>query len=263
MAFRKRSRSSRRFRPKARRSMKSSRKTTRSFKARVTQVLMKKAETKYFDIAEENVQLYHSNGTTSTAPSSVVGSLTTLFNPWADIYRGTARQDRVGDQITPRGMSLSIWFANKLDRPNVMYRVIIARVPKNITGTTTTASNVYPFTDVNLGSGANQLILPLDKDRGIKPFYDKVFNLQLGTSNVTVPILGYAGKEAHMVKRFWIKSKGSRPISYDPASAIGSIGAILNNPLMVWVIPYDSYGTLKTDNIASCSYHARLYFKDV
>ncbi len=222
-----------------------SRRKTRSFKSRVTQVLMKKAETKYFDIGDENVQLYHNNGT-NTVLSGGPGSLTTIFNPWADIYRGTARQERVGDQIQPRGMAMTLWIANKLDRPNVMYRVIIARVPKNITGTTTTASNVYPFTDQNLGSCGNQMCLPLDKDRGIKAFYDRTFNVQLGQSSVTLPILGYSGKEAHVVKRFWIKSKGSRPISYDPASAVGTIGAILNNPLMVWVIPYDSYGSLKT-----------------
>jgi len=234
---------------------KSSRRTRTSFKTRVTRVLMKKAETKYFDIAEENVQLYHNNGTSTTLASNP-GSLQTIFNPWADIQVGYFRNQRIGDRIIPRGMSLKIWFANKSDRPNVMFRVIICRAPKIVSGSTVTYNSMYPFQPADLGTTGNQMILPLDKDRGIKAFYDKTFNLQLGTSNVEVPILGYVGKELHMVKKFWIKSKG-RPIQYDQASA-----TIVNNPLLVYVIPYDSYGTLKTDNIASVSYFSRLYYKD-
>jgi len=221
---------------------------------------MKKAETKYFDIAEENVQLYHNNGTATTLTSNPA-SLQTIFNPWADIPVGTGRSDRIGDRIIPRGMSLKIWFANKSDRPNVMFRVIICRAPKIVTGAATTYNSMYPFQPANLGATGNQMILPLDKDRGIKAFYDKTFNLQLGTSNVEVPILGYVGKELHMVKKFWIKSKG-RPIQFDPAAGVGTNSTIANNPLLVYVIPYDSYGTLKTDNIASVSYFARLYYKD-
>lgn len=239
---------------------KSSRRTRTSFKARVTRVLMKKAETKYFDIAEENVQLYHNNGTASTLTSNP-GSLQIIFNPWADISQGTGRSNRIGDRIIPRGMSLKIWFANKSDRPNVMFRVIICRAPKIVTGTTVTYNSMYPFQPADLGTTNNQMILPLDKDRGVKAFYDKTFNLQLGTSNTEIPILGYVGKESHMTKKFWIKSKG-RPIQFDPAAGATTIYTIVNNPLLVYVIPYDSFGTLKTDNIASVSYHARLYFKD-
>jgi len=238
----------------------SSRRTKTSFKTRVTQVLMKKAETKYYDIAEENVQLYHNNGTSTTLLSNP-GSLQTIFNPWADIPVGTGRNQRIGDRIIPRGMSLKIWFANKSDRPNVMYRVIILRCPKVVTGSTTSYNNLYPFQTADLGSNGNQMIMPLDKDRGFKAFYDKTFNLQLGNSSSEVPILGYVGKECHMVKKFWIKSKG-RAIQYDPGAGAGVLYSIVNNPLLVYVIPYDSFGTPKTDNIATCAYQARLYYKD-
>lgn len=114
----------------------------------------------------------------------------------------------------------------------------------------------------DLGACGNQMLLPLDKDSGIKAYYDKVFNLQLGQSSTEIPILGWAGKEVHMLKKFWIKSKGTRAIQYDPGAGAGVNYTIANNPLLVYVIPYDSYGSLKTDNIASCAYRARLYFKD-
>jgi hypothetical protein len=37
---------------------------------------------------------------------------------------------------------------------------------------------------------------------------------------------------------------------------------IVNSPLLLYVIPYDSYGTLITDNIASYSYSMRMRYKD-
>ena len=36
----------------------------------------------------------------------------------------------------------------------------------------------------------------------------------------------------------------------------------MNNPLAVYLIPYDSYGSLTTDNIASIAWTMRLYWKD-
>jgi len=225
---------------------------TQSFQMRVRRVVMKTAETKYYDIADENVQLYHNNCTNSVLLSNIAG-LSTLYNPWADISKGTDRNQRVGDKITPRGMSLKIWIANKSDRPNIMYRILIVRVPKTIQGTATTNSNVYPFQTANLGSTGNAMILPLDQDKGVRALYDRVFNLQLGYSNVN-----QSNKECHIYKKLWIKRKTARPIVYDSSGQY-----IVNNPLIVYVIPYDSYGTITTDNVSSCSYFARLYYKDI
>lgn len=256
MAYRtKRSRSSSRYRRKTR--GKSTRKAARSFKSRVTQVLMKKSETKKYQFADENVQLYHNIGYTTTPLAPSQCSLTQVFNIWADISRGTGSFNRIGDRISPRGMSIKLWLSNKLDRPNVMYRIIVARIPKAINGTAVTSTNVDPWDDIQLGSNGNKMIRLLDTDRGVKALYDKVVNNQIGFSSY--PLGGAGGKEVHMYKKLWIKPKNARDIVYDSTGS----NQIVNNPIAVWVIPYDSYGTLTTDNIASMAYQGCVYYKDV
>ena len=84
-----------------------------SLKARITKVLMRKAETKYYDRALENKQLYHNlgAGVGGLIPLSVT-SIGEFFHPWAFIAKGTDRFQRIGDKITPRGMSLKLYLAN-------------------------------------------------------------------------------------------------------------------------------------------------------
>jgi len=221
----------------------------------VTQVLNKKTETKYFDIAEENANLYHNVGYSPLPPVvSDLKSLQVFFNPWADINQGVQRNQRIGDKITPRGMSIKLWLANKLDRPNVMYRIIVCRTPKTMSGTIVSWLNCPIFDGPALGVTTCKMILPLDKDKGVRAYYDRVINVQTGQSATLT-----ANKESHKLVKLWIKRKGSKNIIYDNTTA----NTIANNPLSLFVIPYDSFGTLHTDNIASCSYYCRMYYKDI
>ena len=243
----------RRFKRKmSRRGKYARRRGARYWKANVTRVLLRKAETKRYGFAEENVQLYHNTGPISAGLTAQ--TFPVFFNVWADIDKGTAHYNRIGDRITPRGMSLKIWMANKVDRPNVMYRVIIARVPKTVSNAAVTTAFTNFWDDTQLGSCGNKMVLKADTDKGIKFLYDKTFNLQLGASNN-----GQATKECHMLKKLWIKSKKGREIIYDSTGA----NIIVNNPIVMTIIPYDSYGTLTTDNIASCAYQGYIYFKDI
>lgn len=254
MAFKRKYRNKFRKFKKSRRG-RSSRRGPRTFKARVAQVLNQKVETKYFDQGVENVNLYHNIGYSPTLPTigTQPGSLSDLFNPWQDIGQGVGRQSRIGDKIHPRGFSLKIWLANKDTRPNVMYRIMVVRCPKTVSNTIVTYNNINPFQPVNQGNVGNSMILPLDKDQGYRALYDRVFNLQLGSSNS-----GATLREPHKLVKLWIKRKNTKPIIYD--QSVG--GPIVNNPLLIYVIPYDSWGTPTSDNIASCAYHCRLYFKD-
>lgn len=230
-----------------------------NFQSRVKKAVLRTAETKYYDVAEENVNLYHNIGYSSTLPVAGAnpGSMSQFFNPWSDIPQGTGRNNRIGDKIYPRGMSIKLWLANKLDRPNVMYRVIVLRCPKSVENTIVTYNNRYPFELATLGSTGNAMLLPLDKDRGFKAYYDKVINNNTGYS---ARISGsFLGAESHKMVRLWIKSKkGANTIVFGQSNS-----GIVNNPLLLYVIPYDSYGTLISDNIASCSYYMRMYYKDV
>jgi len=252
----------RKFR-KSRRSKKTrgrfTRKTRKTFKARVTQVLMKKVETKMYHFAEENIQLNHNIGRNAgTALIPVMGSFTNIFNIWADIPKGTGSYNRIGDRITPRGMMLKIYLANKGDRPATMIRVIIARVPKAINATATLVANVQPFeTALQLGNNGNKMLMNADNDRGIKFLYDKIH--RPNANFVASRASGGLNKEPTKVFRLWIKSKKSRDIIYDSAGA----SQIVNNPILMWAIPYEQFSTVETDAVASIAYEGKLYYKDV
>jgi hypothetical protein len=256
MAY-KRKYSNRRFKKRATRLGRRTRKGPRTFKARVTQVLMKKVETKMYNFAQENIQLQHNIGRNSNAapPLITFSSMSNFFNIWAGIGKGTASFQRIGDRITPRGMLLKIFYANKSDRVNSMFRVIIARVPKAINATATLVDNVDPFEKtLQLGTNGNKLLMNPDKDRGIKFLYDKIHRCGAQQFNHF-----NQGKEYTKYFRIYIKSNKSRDIIYDSTGS----SQIVNNPILMWIIPYEQYGTLETDIVASCSYEGKLYYKDV
>ena len=138
---------------------------------------MKAAETKYQDIGFEDRQLYHNLGSEPNPPGVVipvnVTSSSDWFNPWAKITQGTARSQRIGDKIIPRGMSLKLYLACKQERPHTMFRIIVAILPMQVNGTITT--NVFdPFQIPNIGTIGNNMLFPSDSDEGVKFLYDKV-----------------------------------------------------------------------------------------
>jgi len=234
------------------------RRSTPTFQSAVTQVLMKRAETKYFDIGVENVQLYHNLGeTTLLAPGSIT-SIANWFNPWSKITNATlasavSRFGRIGDRITPRGMSLDIYIANKGDRPNTMVRLIVAILPK--TNNAQITSNVFnPFQSVNSGSLGNNMLRKADKDKGVTFLYDRVHTIT--TSMTSEGSFGL--REKTKVIKLWINRKKSRDIIFD-----ASTQDIVNKPLAIYAIPYEQYSTIETDNIASLAGQMRMYYKDV
>lgn len=232
----------------------SSRKGRRSFQTRVKRVIMKTAETKYYDIGIENVELYHNAGTREVLFPGFIISIPQFFNPWNTIVKGTNRFDRIGDKITPRGMSIKLWLGNKSDRPNLQYRVIVALLPKQVGGLIT-APRFDPFQIANSGSVGNNLLLPADSDKGVKFLYDRThspktgWGWQGGTAN---------SREFNKTIKLWIKRKKAGDIVFQTLTQ-----EIVNKPIAVYVIPYEQYSTLNTDNIASVAGFMRMYYKDV
>lgn len=218
------------------------------FAARVKKVLMKNAETKNYRIANENQQLYHNTGVQGFAH---VGPI--LFNPWRYIPLGTNNHSRIGDTITPRGMSVRLWMANKDDRPNIMYRVLVLIMPKTYNSIGITAGSVDIGATFQNGANGNYLTMPIDTEKGIKVLFDKVYKNEAGSNASTITT-----REYHTFKKLWIKRKRSSNVNWETAGV-----EIVNKPLSIYVIPYDSYGTLTLDNIASCAWTATLYYKDV
>lgn len=228
----------------------------RSFQQRVKKAVLRTAETKYYDIAIENNQLFHNLGHgTLLVPPVNVASIPDWFNPWLKIQEGAQRFQRIGDKITPRGMSLKIYMANKSDRPNTMVRLIVATLPKLI-GTTVTTSVFDPFQIANSGTNGNNMLWQADSDVGVKFLYDKIhyINSQEFSGNIG----GRSDREMTKVVKLWIKRKRSRDIVFNTID-----NTIINKPLAVYAIPYEQYSTLTTDNVASIAGVMRMYYKDV
>lgn len=212
---------------------------------------MKTAETKYYDIGFENEQLYHNCGTFQLLFPGYVRSLPQWFNPWSVIPKGTNRMDRIGDVINPVGMSLKLYMATKADRPNTMFRVIVAILPK-IVGVDVTIPRFDPFQIPNSGTLGNYMVMPADTDKGVRFLYDRIHNC-----GPQFPF-GSERKEKTKTLKLWIKRKGANKITFATATP-----EIVNKPLAVYVIPYEQYSTLNTDNIASCAGFMRMYYKDI
>lgn len=230
-----------------------------SFRVRVKRAILKTVETKYLSIGTENTQLYHDVGNFA-GPTTNQGA--TLFDPWQFVNQGTTYKTRVGDQLIPRGISIKFWMANKLDRPNVIYRILVVVLPRTIGTTVPAYNNVDLFKATDVGTNNTTIIADVDKEKVKKVLYDKLVRNEAGysaasTGTEAAPGANMKGKEKHCVKKLWIKGKNQRMIKYTNGT-----NQHQNNYLAVYVIPYDSYGTLQTDNIASLAYFAKLYWKD-
>lgn len=219
----------------------------RAFQARVKKAIMKTAETKYVMGASENVYLYHDRGESSA------GLLTTnqgalVWNPWFAITRGDTVSNRDGDEVYPRGMALRLMYLNSADRPSQFVRVIIAVIPKVVSGNVTNGSNF----DLMDAAGSNDTVTGMIKREGVKVLYDKIFTVQAPFER-PVPITG----EGRLFKKLFIKSRRGGKLSWQQD------GSLSNKPVGIWVVPYDQFGSLRSDIIGTCSYTYKLYFKDV
>lgn len=206
----------------------------------IKKITLKTAETKYGSQNAENQQLYHNGGAAGTY-NHIQNMLQTA--------QSTTQNGREGDKINAKGLSIHLWLSNKLDRPNVMYRVIVYTCPFD----QYTAASPSGFFQ---GLHANKMIDYVNTDkykilytRLIQPFSGD-FSLESGATN----------KEHSKELKIYVPLK-NKLITY------GTDGGLVPNNqssiLCLGIIAYDSYGSLTSDNIASFSYVTKFYFKDV
>jgi len=195
----------------------------------------------------ENTALYHDRGDVGA------GALTTnqgalIWNPWYGITRGDTVSNRDGDEVYPRGFALRLLYNCASDRPGQFVRVIVAVIPKIVSGTIMNGTN-YDLMDA---AGSNDTVTGMIKREGVKVLYDKTFTLQpMGVR--AVPVAG----DSRLFKKFYIKSKKGGKLMWQQD------GTLANKPVGIWVIPYDAFNTLRTDALGFCSYTYKMYFKDV
>lgn len=205
-------------------------------------VSLKQSETKNTHQIFENVQLYHN------VVNVISTSLLYLEQGIKDDDTGLQKFDcRIGDEVVARGISLKLWFANKLDRPDVMYRVVVFKYRSN----TAINSALDPY--VSQGT-ANFMI----RDFNVEKFkIIKTFRFKISTSAQRITSTDtFQGAEGHRAINMWIPLKNKK-IKYEDGG---------QSPLFIdygfSVVAYDSYGTLTTDNIASIAFNRKFYFKD-
>lgn len=208
----------------------------------IKKVSLKSSETKNTHQIIENTQLYHNS------VNVISYSLLYLEQGIKDDDTGTQKFDcRIGDEIIARGISIKLWVANKLDRPDVMYRVAVYKYRAG----TTLNTSLDPY----VSQGTSNFMI---RDFNVEKFkIVKTFRFKISTSAQRITSTDtFQGAEGHKAINIWIPLKNKR-IKYEDGG---------NTPLFIdyafSIVAYDSYGTLITDNIASIAFNRKFYFKD-
>ncbi|AXH75921.1 MAG: putative capsid protein [Circoviridae sp.] len=195
-------------------------------------VAMSIPEKKTFGYQEENVQLYHNK-------ALYLASWLKCKQGDQDPNNLVTQTVRVGDEFYLRSVNIRFWLSNKLDRPNVMYKLYLFWYDSNVT----LSDTVCYFTQTNkmLDRINNETISVIDSKTIFSgPSYEN-------------------GTEKHE-HSYLCTLKGSwknRKIIYDEGGFVPKkrdIGTI--------VVCYDAYGTLQTDNIASLAYNGNINIQD-
>jgi len=208
----------------------------------IKKVSLSQVETKHTHYVIENQQLYHNSG-------YIKLNLLNTTQGVADNQTGsTFFAGRVGDEVIARGLSFKIWVANKSDRPNVMYRLIVFKY-QSLTSPTSSA--------IFTGANGNKMMDDIDREF-VTVVYQKIFQVQLGFSAIPDPLQAgdQDGVEAHRYLSFYIPLKNKRIVYADQSNIPKFIDYGFR------IVPYDSYGTLETDIISSMAFQTQFYFKD-
>lgn len=226
-----------------------------SFNRRVKKAVLNTSETKYIIGSVENLDLYHDRG------DPIAGVLQTtqgavMFNTWNLITKGTNANQRVGDEIYPRGMALRIAYYCVADRQAQYVRIIVATVPRVNTypgsgGQIVSNAGTYDLMDPQ---GSNDTVTGFIKsgDSGIKVLYDRVWT---GTARGKTEDIDETG-DNRFFKKIFIKAKRGSKLTWQ------TDGFLKNNPIGVWIVPYDDYNSLRSSICGRVSFTYKLYYKD-
>ncbi len=201
----------------------------------IKSIILKNAETKYKTLALEKVELNH-----NTLSSMV--NMTGVFPSQNDTDGG-----REGDEIVSQGVRIRLMLGQKLDRPNVSYRIFITSFDYSTTGAVVPTYGEF-FHSVS----GNGMLDPVQYKRW------KIHKSILLKSKGTSMNVGTAGKEFIRTLKLWIPIRKKLKFRADATDSVVNFP----NNFRIFIIPYDAYGTLTTDNIAYVQGAVTLYYKD-
>lgn len=210
--------------------------------------IMKTAETKVSEFANENVQLYHNvlekteNNTLYTTQGTTDGDT-----------QGQAA-NRVGDMIQAQKIWWRVQLFNKQDRPNLHYRILVVRQQTDRTGQYE-PSLPASFELETLSGNGNLLFASSSSERSTVVF-DRVYRVNNQQSLVNVADVGH--EVSRIININYKIPKSHQKVLYHDGGSVPKRFIYL-----MYIVPYDSYGTLTSDNVASYAYSRKTYFKDI
>ncbi len=185
----------------------------------------------------ENVQLYHNK---PLYQGKFLGTIQPGYQDGEQSTGGAGQKAiRVGSELSLKNINIRFWLSNKLDRPNVMYKGILFW---HRTGITPTDAIVFQ-------TQTNKMLDRLNTNdiQVIDQFIVK------STNNYAVD----ANNHEHSYLATLNKSYKNKKIKYDELTLLPKM-----KELGFALVCYDAYGTLQTDNIASCAYNVKVTFQD-
>lgn len=216
----------------------------RSVTSMVKSISLAQTETKRSTRHAENINLSHNvtyyiDNLFKTEEGQTNPSGTSIVN------------NRIGNEVIARGLAIKLWISNKVDRPNVMYKVLLLEHPTRLISSTMNDTVVWQGVD-GLGGTMNRMIDHVASNR-VKVV--KSFTLQPNKeSNYSQNPVKY---EKSRLLDFYVPLK-NRKIWYNTDN--GVVASFKDMALAI--VAYDAYGTLQTDILASFAYNIRFYFKD-
>ena len=196
-------------------------------------VALRTQETKHAVVSFATRELYHNN-------SYMIAS------NLIDITQGVQDQtNRIGDEVTLRGIALRMIFEDKWDRPNTTFRVVVAKNAR--AGTTMPTKNITGITTFD----------PMDTEQVIKVLVNRTF--RFGDKNTFIDsTTGTANNQrtTHF-RKVWIPLND---VKYKFLNQNSNIGTSYN--IACWVSAYDASTELTTDNIGSVKVFGEVFFKD-
>ncbi len=196
-------------------------------------VAMEIPEKKVFGFREENVQLFHNK-------ALYLGSWLSCKEGTADDNDGAAgRLIRIGDELYLRNINIRFWLSNKLDRPNVMYKLFLFWYDSKAT-----------LSDQEVFFTQNNKML------------DRINNERISIIDQQTIFSGpmYLNGTEKFEHSYLCTLKGrwkGKKITYNEGGSVPK-----KRDIGLAVVCYDAYGTLQTDNIASFAYDGIITVQD-
>lgn len=200
----------------------------------IRKIVLKTAETKYKTLSVPKQELFHN------LLHNFGTNLLSVFPT-----QGDADSNRNGDEIYATGMMVRMIFGQKIDRPNVTFKVWVIGYNDNSLDPTTYGNFLHNTT--------GNVLLDAVQSKRFKVL--KSFTLNSRGTSLEV---GETPKEFVRTAKFWIPMKKKIKFIKDDSINASNYYPYIN----IIVSPYDAYGTLMTDNIGYAQASATLYYKD-